>query len=416
MREQPGGPAGEPASEQAREPTPAQAPGQTPNLAIALLSLSSFATSASMRVCDALQPRIAGDFGVALGTASAAIVGFSIAYGVCQVAFGSIGERYGKFVVVVWANLFSALWALGCLLAPGFGALLAARVLAGMTAAAIIPLSLAWIGDVVAYGERQPILARFTLGQMFGVAGGQLLGGYAAERADWKLAFAFLALWFIVGTTLLWRTYRAMPQGMRKPAATAGGPGAGGGMGRNLLDTFRRPLVRRVMLTGFLEGAAVYGALAFIALQLHEANGITLTRAGALSMLFGVGGLLYVAGAQRLVARLGERGLCGWGGVLMCAGLCGLGLFPGVAPAPCICATGLGYYMFHNTLQTQSTQMAPGLRAVGVGLFASSFFLGQAAGVSAVGALRPWLGTGPLIAACGAIVALVGLGYASRRS
>jgi MFS family permease len=47
-----------------------------------------------------------------------------------------------------------------------------ARTVAGTTAASIIPLSMAWIGDVISYERRQPILARFLIGQIFGLSTG----------------------------------------------------------------------------------------------------------------------------------------------------------------------------------------------------------------------------------------------------
>ena len=40
--------------------------------------------------------------------------------------------------------------------------------LTGATAAAVIPLSMAWIGDNVPYERRQPVLARFLIGQITG--------------------------------------------------------------------------------------------------------------------------------------------------------------------------------------------------------------------------------------------------------
>ena len=42
---------------------------------------------------------------------------------------------------------------------------------------------------------------------------------------------------------------------------------------------------------------------------------------------------------------------------------------------------GLGYYMLHNTLQTNATQMTPTARGTAVSLFASAFFIGQSCGV-----------------------------------
>jgi predicted MFS family arabinose efflux permease len=41
----------------------------------------------------------------------------------------------------------------------------------------------------------------------------------------------------------------------------------------------------------------------------------------------------------------------------------------------------LGFYMLHNTLQVQATQMAPAARGTAVTLFASSLFFGQSIGV-----------------------------------
>ena len=44
-------------------------------------------------------------------------------------------------------------------------------------------------------------------------------------------------------------------------------------------------------------------------------------------------------------------------------------------------SAGLGFYMLHNTLQTQATQMAPHARGSAVTLFACMLFFGQSTGV-----------------------------------
>ncbi|MGC1445790.1 MAG: MFS transporter, partial [Xanthobacteraceae bacterium] len=49
-------------------------------------------------------------------------------------------------------------------------------------------------------------------------------------------------------------------------------------------------------------------------------------------------------------------------------------------------AIGLGFYMLHNTLQTNATQMTPEARGTAVALFSSALYIGQTAGV-ALGAL-----------------------------
>ncbi len=45
-------------------------------------------------------------------------------------------------------------------------------------------------------------------------------------------------------------------------------------------------------------------------------------------------------------------------------------------------AIGLGYYMLHNTLQTNATQMTPEARGTAVAIFSSALYLGQTLGVA----------------------------------
>jgi predicted MFS family arabinose efflux permease len=52
----------------------------------------------------------------------------------------------------------------------------------------------------------------------------------------------------------------------------------------------------------------------------------------------------------------------------------------------------MGFYMLHNTLQINATQMAPQRRGAAVAAFASCFFLGQAAGVALAGLAADHLG------------------------
>ena len=45
-------------------------------------------------------------------------------------------------------------------------------------------------------------------------------------------------------------------------------------------------------------------------------------------------------------------------------------------------SSGFGFYLMHNTLQTRASQMAPVERALGMSMFSSVCFVGQAAGVA----------------------------------
>ena len=77
---------------------------------------------------------------------------------------------------------------------------------------------------------------------------------------------------------------------------------------------------------------------------------------------------------------------------------------------------GFGFYMLHNTLQTNATQMAPERRGAAVSSFASFFFLGQAAGAFAAGLAVERFGTGATIAVGGAGVLVVALAFGRAKT
>ena len=374
---------------------------------IVALSVGACGSGAALRACDPLLPHLAAKYGVGLDAAAQTVTAFAIAYGVLQLAYGPIGDRYGKYRVITLATVGCALTSIGCALAPTLSALVIARLLAGATAGALIPLSLAWIGDSVPYERRQSVLARYLIGQMFGIALGQVLGGIGADYLGAGPVFIVLAAWFAATAALMWHFRPSQSEAARRDT---------GSVATRFAAVLRAPWSRVVLLTVFVEGLLLVGALAFVPTHLHRAYGLPLTLAGSVAMLFGAGGLVYAALSATLVRRLGEPGLACGGGILLAACFVGiaLGSAPLIAVLGCLIA-GLGFYMLHNTLQVNATQMAPDQRGSSLALFACTLFMGHAVGVTVAGVFAERVGTGPVIAGSGVLLLVVGLAFAAAR-
>src|SRR5205814_9590983 len=76
---------------------------------------------------------------------------------------------------------------------------------------------------------------------------------------------------------------------------------------------------------------------------------------------------------------------------------------------------GMGFYMLHNTLQTNATQMAPERRGTAVGQFAMSLFVGQSVGVGIAGAIAQAFDTDVVLPAGAAGVFVVAIAFAHLR-
>ena len=349
---------------------------------LTLLGLAGFASMASMRICDPMLVVLGQEFQVSTGDASAVVSVFAVVYGVLQLFYGPLGERFGKLRVVSLAVSACAVFSAITALSVNLPMLVILRGFMGAAAAGIIPLSMAWVGDQVPYERRQEILAKLMSATVLGMMSGLWFGGFAADTVGWRSAFVLLAAMFGVAAVLLLRRLRQQAkrqaQGQTVPVA-APGLSAAFRLTGQLLGT---PRVRWILTVTAIEGALVFGAMAFMPTHLHQQFGLSVVAAGSVMMLYGVGGLLYSQMARRWLAWLGERGLVRTGAALVAVGLLVLAWGSGVWLGMLACLmTGLGFYMLHNTLQVQATQMAPAARGSAVTLFACSLFFGQSTGV-----------------------------------
>ena len=345
---------------------------------LALLGLAGFASMASMRICDPMLVVLGQEFQVSTGDASAVVSVFAVVYGVLQLFYGPLGERFGKLRVVSLAVSACALFSAVTALSVNLPMLVILRGFMGAAAAGIIPLSMAWVGDQVPYERRQETLAKLMSATVLGMMSGLWFGGFAADTVGWRGAFVLLSALFGVAAALL---LRRLHRQSKLPSSPVAAPGlwAAFRLTGQLLGT---PRVRWILTVTAAEGALVFGAMAFMPTHLHQQFDLSVVAAGSVMMLYGVGGLLYSQMARRWLAWLGERGLVRTGAALVAVGLLVLAWGSGVWLGMLACLmTGLGFYMLHNTLQVQATQMAPAARGSAVTLFACSLFFGQSTGV-----------------------------------
>jgi predicted MFS family arabinose efflux permease len=284
----------------------------------------------------------------------------------------------------------------------------AARLVAGATAAAIVPLSMAFIGDHVPYDQRQTVLARFLTGTIMGIVSGQIVGGVLGDLVGWRSVFFLLGGVFLLVGGLLMVELRSgrVPQPILSDAI---GPAA---VVEAYVLLLRRPWARVILVIVFVEGFLFYGGFTFIGAYLRHRFELDYAVVGLFLGSMGLGGLLYTLCVRRLVRLLGESGLALVGGATITLAYLAVALGGLWVMAPAIMLLGLGIQMLHNTLQTNATQMAPAARGMAVSTFANALFLGQAGGVWLCGILVDRVGYAPVFIVLGGCLAVLGAVFA----
>ena len=379
--------------------------------AITLLALASFAAQAMVRVTDSLLPQIAADLNVSVGATSIVVTAYLLAHGSVQLVIGPIGDRFGKYLCVSIAAAGSTAMVVACGLAPSLPLLVAARLACGLATGWIIPFALAFVGDVIPYERRQQVIGRFLSGQILGQLFGQAAGGVLGDYFGWRNVF------FILAALLAAATLGLFYELWRNPIthANATPQHRGRGFIADYSAVLRSPWARAVIAIAFIEAAAMFGAFTYVGADLHLRFGVGFTLVGLFVGAFAIGGLIYSLSVRALVNRFGQSGLAAGGGALLALAYLTLAFEPHYWMAPAAILTiGLGFYMLHNTLQTNATQMTPQARGTAVAIFSASLYLGQTAGVAAGGVIFDRFTAVPVFLIAAAVLLALALWFARQ--
>jgi len=87
------------------------------------MGLAGFASMVSMRMCDPMLVVLGQEFQVTTGEASRVVSAFAVAYGVLQLIYGPLGDRFGKLRVISLAVLACAVFRALTSMAPNLSVL-----------------------------------------------------------------------------------------------------------------------------------------------------------------------------------------------------------------------------------------------------------------------------------------------------
>jgi MFS transporter, DHA1 family, inner membrane transport protein len=340
-----------------------------------VLSIAAFVSAFSIRILDPLVPSMARDLGVLVGTAAMLAPAYTFPYALSQPVLGAIGDQLGKERIIKICLAMLALSLLAAAVANNYTTLFIARCCAGMAGGGIIPVSFAIIGDRFAVNERQVALAQLVMASQIAILLSAGLSGLIAAQLGWRAVFALAAAIAAVSyVTMTWALPGAVraaplpPLSLEKVRSQYG-------------LVLSNPLARVILPAAAVEGMVLFGLLPFVAHRLEHRNHGGIVEAGLVLAAMSIGGIAFTLSVGRLIRQLGREGVFRAGGVISCVAMTGIAYNGSwVVEAAFFALLGFGFFMIHNSLQLQATELAPQARASSVAMFAFCFFLGQAVG------------------------------------
>ncbi len=151
-------------------------------------------------------PAVQSDLGVSLSTLNVAISLTALFSGMFIVVAGGLADRIGRKKITYVGLVLSVIGSLFLVLANGAFLLVAGRILQGLSAAAIMPATIALMKEYFEGAERQRALSYWSIGSWGGSGLCSFFGGAIATSMGWKwififsIIFALLAMWLIKDT------------------------------------------------------------------------------------------------------------------------------------------------------------------------------------------------------------------------
>jgi predicted MFS family arabinose efflux permease len=362
-----------------------------------VLTALAFLVQVDVRMMTPLLPTIARSFGTGVGALGLAMTLYMLPYGLCQFVYGPLADRVGVIRVVRVAALGFGVGTLLTSLAPHVVVLDGARLLTGVFAASVIPLTFAYIGDTVPYEARQATLGRFAAVTSLAQSLSAAIGGVVTHFVSWRVLYLGVGVLSLVPAVLLFRA----------PVPLPARAGVRPGLGYALV--LRRRAARILFGIVAVEGVFLWGGFTYLGAVAVARFGLNALEVGLLLACYGVATLVGGICLARIRGRVPERYLAALGGALKGGGyLLMIPAGPVTVYGVAIAMLGLGYIALHTTLQTRATELAPEARGTAIALFALFLFLGGALGAALFGPLIDHGWHRLFLATCG--LSLLGLG------
>ena len=180
------------------------------------LSLATFMCVLDSSIANVSIPAIAGDMGVSPAQGTWVITSFGVANAIAVPLTGWLTQRFGQVRLFVASVLLFVLTSWLCGLAPNIESLIFFRVLQGLVAGPMIPLS-----QTLLLASYPPMLAGLAMAMwamttLVAPVMGPLLGGWITDNISWPWIFYINVPVGLFAAALAWSIYRTRDPGPRK--------------------------------------------------------------------------------------------------------------------------------------------------------------------------------------------------------
>ena len=172
------------------------------------LSLATFMNVLDSSIANVSIPAIAGNMGISPSQGTWVITSFAVANAISMPLTGWLTRRFGPVRLFTSSVLLFVVASWLCGLAPSIEALIFFRILQGLVAGPMIPLSQALLLSSYPRALAGSAMAMWAMTVLVAPVVGPLLGGWVTDNISWPWIFYINIPVGLVAAALTWQIYR----------------------------------------------------------------------------------------------------------------------------------------------------------------------------------------------------------------
>jgi DHA2 family multidrug resistance protein len=180
------------------------------------LSLATFMNVLDSSIANVSIPAIAGDMGVSPSQGTWVITSFGVANAISVPLTGWLTQRFGQVRLFATSVLLFVLASMLCGMAPNFESLVFFRVLQGLVAGPMVPLSQTLLLASYPPALAGTAMAMWAMTTLVAPVAGPLLGGWITDNMAWPWIFYINIPVGLGAAVATWQIYRSRDPGPRK--------------------------------------------------------------------------------------------------------------------------------------------------------------------------------------------------------